>query len=63
MKVQVIWEGIVVGVGTVIFYTLMSKIVKAPLQVAFLTGFFIHLFCEVSTINKWYCKNGSACKS
>ena len=27
----------------------------------FLTGFFIHLFCEFSGINKWYCKNGFAC--
>jgi hypothetical protein len=28
----------------------------------FLTGFLIHLFCEMSGINKWYCKNGAACK-
>ena len=27
----------------------------------FLTGFLIHLFCEFSGINKWYCKNGFAC--
>tara|TARA_B100001142_G_C14134007_1_gene578007 strand:+ start:590 stop:832 length:243 start_codon:yes stop_codon:yes gene_type:complete len=27
----------------------------------FLTGFLIHLFCEFSGINKWYCKNGIAC--
>jgi len=27
----------------------------------FLTGFLLHLFCEFSGINKWYCKNGVAC--
>ena len=28
----------------------------------FFTGFIIHLICEFSGINKWYCKNGYACK-
>jgi hypothetical protein len=28
----------------------------------FLIGFFIHLLCEWVGINKWYCKNGYACK-
>jgi hypothetical protein len=28
----------------------------------FLTGFVAHLFFEVSGVNKWYCKNGNACK-
>tara|TARA_Y100000590_G_C15328660_1_gene866805 strand:+ start:476 stop:724 length:249 start_codon:yes stop_codon:yes gene_type:complete len=28
----------------------------------FLTGFFSHLICEFSGINKWYCKNSFACK-
>ncbi len=27
----------------------------------FLTGFLIHLFCEFSGVNKWYCTNGFAC--
>lgn len=27
----------------------------------FFTGVFTHLFCEVSGLNKWYCKNGNAC--
>ena len=30
--------------------------------VLFLTGVSIHLFCELMGINKWYCKNGYACK-
>lgn len=27
----------------------------------FLTGFSIHLFCELTGLNKWYCRNGYAC--
>tara|TARA_B110000261_G_scaffold164644_1_gene215636 strand:- start:5536 stop:5772 length:237 start_codon:yes stop_codon:yes gene_type:complete len=28
----------------------------------FLTGFLLHILCEYSGINKWYCKNGVASK-
>ena len=28
----------------------------------FLTGFFIHILCEAVGINRWYCKNGRACR-
>ena len=26
----------------------------------FFTGFFIHLICEFTGVNKWYCKHGVA---
>ena len=29
----------------------------------FLTGVIGHYICEVSGLNRWYCKNGNACKS
>lgn len=28
----------------------------------FLTGFFVHLVCEYTGINRWYCRNGLACQ-
>tara|TARA_B100000902_G_C26620913_1_gene579714 strand:+ start:275 stop:511 length:237 start_codon:yes stop_codon:yes gene_type:complete len=28
----------------------------------FLTGFTLHLLCEYIGVNRWYCKNGNACK-
>jgi hypothetical protein len=28
----------------------------------FLTGFMLHLVAEFSGVNKWYCKNGFACR-
>ena len=28
----------------------------------FLTGACVHLLCEVSGINSWYCENGLACQ-
>ena len=27
----------------------------------FFTGFCLHLGCEFTGINKWYCKHGNAC--
>ena len=30
--------------------------------VLFLTGICVHLLCEVSGINSWYCENGLACQ-
>jgi hypothetical protein len=31
-------------------------------QNLFLTGFLIHIICQISGINTWYCKYGTACK-
>lgn len=29
----------------------------------FMTGFATHLVCEILGMNKWYCRNGYACKN
>ncbi len=28
----------------------------------FFTGFILHILCEYIGINRWYCKNGNACR-
>ena len=30
--------------------------------VFFITGVLIHIICEYTNINKWYCKHGNACQ-
>jgi hypothetical protein len=29
----------------------------------YVTGLLIHILCQISGINHWYCKNGVACKN
>ena len=72
MNQSVLKEAIVVGIATVIIgqfvgFTL-SKVMKTVrnkryimIWSLFFTGILIHLLCEYFGINKWYCKNGSAC--
>jgi hypothetical protein len=28
----------------------------------FILGFLFHVLCEIAGVNRWYCKNGVACK-
>lgn len=39
----------------------MDKNIKMSLGF-FLLGILTHLFCELTGINKWYCKKGIACQ-
>ena len=66
-------EVLVVGIMTVIIGLIISYITMGEKakkfnhweRVAlsfFLTGLIIHLLCELTGLNKWYCKNGQACK-
>ena len=66
---------IVVLVGTLISF-IVSKFTKTDLPpvcknwnknyimeiTLFFVGVFTHLICEFTGLNKWYCKNGNACK-
>ena len=70
LNIQLIKEAIVVGIATVIVGYLVYKSTKKldinqkvkNLLNLFITGLVIHLVCEYSGINKWYCKNGNACQ-
>lgn len=66
---QLYTEAIVVGVMTaVVGYVLQMFLVfnlanETSLLIFLLVlGVLIHLLCEYSRINKWYCSNGNACK-
>ena len=74
---EFIQEVIVVGLGTLILGLVVRYIVavyfekinpdfiftnKGMWASLFLTGALLHLGCEISGVNKWYCKNGFACK-
>jgi hypothetical protein len=68
---QLFIEAIVVGVmtcviGAALIYLfcdvhIFRKSLVKLLFTLFLTGAFIHLGCEISGMNKWYCKHGYAC--
>ncbi len=75
LLIEAVVVGIItVIVGTLVAFILgsffssnLSKICKSwnknyVMEVSlFFTGFFIHIICEFTGINKWYCRNGNAC--
>ena len=68
---QLLIEAFVVGIGFSIIGLLINYIKnkknknildnESLIQIFFISGFLFHFFCEISGINKWYCKNGNAC--
>tara|TARA_Y100000768_G_C23682980_1_gene543169 strand:- start:267 stop:500 length:234 start_codon:yes stop_codon:yes gene_type:complete len=73
--VEAIFFGLsVVAVGSLISFliSLMGDSTKSAcknwnknhvMEIAlFLTGFVLHITCEYTGLNRWYCKNGVACK-
>lgn len=71
-------EAIVVGIATMILGTILSigsmYIGQANFEISqvtfwpsllltnFLLGFLIHVICEWTGVNKWYCQKGYACQ-
>ena len=64
-------EALIIGIVTIIlglviryFIELLFKphYLTTFILILFLTGFLIHIICQITGINKWYCKNGYACK-
>lgn len=74
---KLIIEAVAVGILVVIMGTIVSNVISLlggskpsskdwnknhVMEIAlFFTGVLVHLVCEFSGINKWYCKNGNAC--
>lgn len=69
MRITVLIEAIVVGIMCIVLGLLLQLIILRNKQeeygslilFLFVLGFLIHLLCELTGINTWYCKNGSAC--
>lgn len=69
MRITVLIEAIVVGIMCIVLGLLLQLIILRIKQgeygslilFLFVLGFLIHLLCELTGINTWYCKNGSAC--
>ena len=59
--ITVLIEALFVGVMTIILGLILQNIGIPNVLFLFLLGFFIHLICEMSGLNRWYCKYGSAC--
>lgn len=75
--IEIIIEAIIVGllvmiIGIIVSYGTMymqdpvlTKDFKHWWSIAFsfaISGMLVHIICEVSGVNRWYCKHGSACK-
>jgi len=68
---QLLYEAISVGIlviimGYLIIYLMKEMKLNMSRENQMTLGFFslgvsIHLLCEFTGINKWYCKNGNAC--
>ena len=59
-------EAGIVGIAIVIFGRLSDFLFGKKYGMEFrlfLIGFLAHLFLEYTGINKWYCKNGIACRN
>jgi uncharacterized integral membrane protein len=68
LPLEILIVGILTAiVGLIISYIMMgekSNEFKHWNQVGlsyFITGALIHIICEFTKINKWYCSNGHAC--
>lgn len=70
---EVLIEAFMVGLLTVLIgyvgLYVLSNIIKLTdnkdyifIKSLFFTGFLVHIICQYSGINKWYCTNGYACK-
>ena len=65
ISIELIIEALVVGIVIVISGHIVGHFLKVksnPILI-FFTGILTHFAFEFLGFNKWYCKNGFACKS
>lgn len=64
-------EALIIGISTIVLGLIVKYFIELLFKphylltfvlILFLTGFLIHIICQITGINKWYCKNGYACK-
>ena len=72
---EVVFVGFLVLIGGTIISRVLGRFFSVKLPSAckkwnkyhimeislFLTGAFVHIFCEFTGLNSWYCKRGAAC--
>lgn len=56
MITKILTEAVVVGI-------ILMVVGKFTGPNFFFAGFLVHLLCEITGLNRWYCKNGAACIS
>ncbi len=61
MLTKVLIEALFVGILLVVVgkFTLGNN---TDVKKLFITGVIVHIICEIVGLNKWYCKNGAACR-
>ena len=66
LLIEAISVGVIVVIIGMIINSCMEKVeierTRKQVLGLFISGVVTHIICEYVGLNKWYCKNGNACK-